>query len=101
MKLAFCILAVLIAFHAHAQTVNPPSGPVTFFDAKCTDPKVLAHVDPSEHHLLKAGEGMWEGKKYALCWATVGGMRVLIWEDGGFARVPEHIIQQHAEGAAI
>ena len=89
LTLALMVLALVVPV-AIAQSRSATAGraTVTLHDSPCVHKEVLRHIQPQHHSLLKAGSGVWDGKPYALCWASAGQSVVLIWEDGGVGQVP-------------
>jgi hypothetical protein len=71
-------------------------GVASMYDAPCTEPKVLQYIPPEHQPRFKAGEGTYEGPKYALCWACMpdgsGGV-LIVWEDGGFGRLSADVLR--------
>ena len=52
-------------------------------DKPCENPKVVAHVQPSWLHVLKAATLTWtDGKDYASCWLDADGLVYSIDEGG-------------------
>ena len=88
LQLAACATVPPAPIVAHSY--SGPKGVAAMYDAPCVDPKVLQHIPPEYQAQFKAGEGTYEGPKYALCWADSGELLLLVWEDGGFGRVPKN-----------
>ena len=67
---------------------------VTLREQPCSF-EILSMVAPQYQQLLQGGDGMYGGKRYALCWADIGADIVFLWEDKTMGRLPKSMLRTH------
>ncbi len=90
MKALILCAAVVVAPVAFADDLIARQGEdsVRLTDAPCVSEQVLVRLAPQAHETLRAATAVFQGRNFAACWRPVGGMAVLIYEDGDQGIIP-------------
>ena len=90
MKLALLCAAALLAAPAWAGEVVASSGndSVRLSDTPCTNPQVLAQLEPSLRPVLRDATAVVQGHLFKACWVVHGDAAHLLYEDGDQGLIP-------------
>ena len=90
MRFALLCVAALLAAPALADEVVANSGEdsVRLSDSPCTNPQVLARLEPSLRPTLRDATAVVQGQSFKACWVVHGNAAHLLYEDGDQGLIP-------------